>query len=112
MSFTVVGLPPVKAVTESRASVRIGETGDAVSSALGQAAPSRPFSEFLSAQIEGVNGLQKQADQAVADMVTGQSNNIHEMMIALGKADTSIRLLGQVRNKALDAYREVMRMSI
>jgi flagellar hook-basal body complex protein FliE len=41
--------------------------------------------------------------------VTGKAG-IHETMIALQKADISLRLLLQIRNKAMDAYREVMRM--
>jgi flagellar hook-basal body complex protein FliE len=72
----------------------------------------KPFSEFLKAQVENVNGLQKEADTAVAAMVTGQSGNLHETMIALDKADVSFRMATKVRTKIIDAYHEVMRMNI
>lgn len=72
----------------------------------------RPFSDFLKAQVESVNNLQKEADSAVAAMVTGQSGNLHETMIALDKADVSFRTLTKVRTKIIDAYHEVMRMQI
>ena len=72
----------------------------------------RPFSEFLEAQVKNVNQVQKEADTAVAEMVTGRSGNLHETMLALDKADVSFRMLTKVRNKMIDAYHEVMRMNI
>ena len=45
-------------------------------------------------------------------MATGRSHNIHETMIALDKADVSFRMLTKVRNKAVEAYQEIMRMQI
>lgn len=72
----------------------------------------KPFADFLKAQVENVNGLQKEADTAVAAMVTGQSGNLHETMIALDKADVSFRMMTKVRSKIIDAYHEVMRMNI
>ncbi len=72
----------------------------------------KPFTDFLKAQLENVNSLQKEADTAVAAMVTGQSGNVHETMIALDKADVSFRMMIKVRTKIIDAYHEVMRMNI
>ncbi len=51
------------------------------------------------------------AQRGVEDYSTGKAQNLHETMIALEKADISFSLLVSVRNKLLDAYREVMRMS-
>ena len=70
------------------------------------------FQDYLSEQISGVNDTIMQADQRVADVATGRSRNLHEMMIALNKADLSLKMLTQVRNKALEAYQELMRMSL
>jgi flagellar hook-basal body complex protein FliE len=52
------------------------------------------------------------ADQTVLKANTGESVDLHEMMIAMEKADISLRLMVQVRNKAIDAYHEIMRMQI
>jgi flagellar hook-basal body complex protein FliE len=52
------------------------------------------------------------ADQTVLKANTGESVDLHEMMIAMEKADISLRLMVQVRNKAMDAYHEIMRMQI
>jgi flagellar hook-basal body complex protein FliE len=59
-----------------------------------------------------VNSTIVTADQKVADVTTGKSKNLHEMMVALNKADLSLRMLTSVRNKAVEAYQEIMRMSL
>ena len=70
------------------------------------------FVDYLSSQVEQVNHKIVAADQRVADVATGKSQNLHEMMVALNKADLSLKMLTQVRNKAVEAYQELMRMSL
>ena len=70
------------------------------------------FSDYLSEQVNKVNSKIVTADQKVADVATGKSKNLHEMMVALNKADLSLRMLTSVRNKAVEAYQELMRMSL
>ena len=83
----------------------------------GQAAPVVPtdgktFSEILSKSFESVNDQQHQADQAIRELVSGRSKNIHETLLTVERADASLKLAMQVRNKILDAYREIMRMQV
>ncbi|MFW5901410.1 MAG: flagellar hook-basal body complex protein FliE [Thermodesulfobacteriota bacterium] len=54
----------------------------------------------------------KQADQAAVQANTGGPVDLHDVMISMEKADISLRLLVQVRNKAVDAYKEIMRMQV
>ncbi len=54
----------------------------------------------------------QQADETVLEANTGGDVDVHEMMIAMEKADMSLRLLVQVRNKTVDAYKEIMRMQV
>ena len=70
------------------------------------------FVDYLSAQVEQVNHKIVAADRRVADVATGKSHNLHEMMVALNKADLSLKMLTQVRNKAVEAYQDLMRMSL
>jgi len=51
--------------------------------------------------IKDVHNLQKQADQAIAKIQTEESGSIHEVIIAMEKADISFRMMMQVRNKLL-----------
>ena len=60
--------------------------------------------------IEAVNDSQQNADSATKQVIKG-SMGIHEGMMAISRADISLRLLLQVRNKVMDAYREISRMS-
>jgi flagellar hook-basal body complex protein FliE len=70
------------------------------------------FGELLEKTINEVNQSQLDSDKAVEQLQTGQAKNIHETMIALEKADISMRLMVQIRNKVVDAYQEIMRMQV
>jgi len=70
------------------------------------------FSDVLRKSVENVNQFQVEADQAVKEMVAGRNKNIHETMLAVERADVSLKLMMQVRNKIIDAYKEIMRMQI
>jgi len=72
----------------------------------------KPFGEFLADSMNKVNGLQNDANIAVQKLVTGESKNIHETLLAVEKADIAFRSMNQIRSKILDAYREVMKMQI
>lgn len=70
------------------------------------------FGDLLTEKISEANEALKDADSKVEELVAGRSKNIHGTMIALEKADISYKMLMQVRNKMLDAYREIMRMQV
>jgi flagellar hook-basal body complex protein FliE len=70
------------------------------------------FGETLNKAIADVNTLQNEAGKAVDKMVVGEEVDLHEVMIAVEKAKTSFDLLMEIRNKTIDAYREIMRMQV
>jgi flagellar hook-basal body complex protein FliE len=70
------------------------------------------FADILKNSFQQVNEHQLQADQAIRELVSGRSKNIHETLLAVERADSSLKLMMQVRNKVLDAYREIMRMQV
>ncbi|NLI32682.1 MAG: flagellar hook-basal body complex protein FliE [Deltaproteobacteria bacterium] len=71
---------------------------------------SESFTGALSSKLQEINALQSQSDKAMAEGSIQGANSIHETMIQVEEADISLRLLTRVRNKALEAYQEVMRM--
>lgn len=80
-----------------------------------QQAPSREpaaFSDMLKSSIETVNRQQIAADEAVKNLATGRDKDIHHTMIEMEKASVSLKMVMQVRNKMIDAYQEIMRMSV
>ncbi len=68
------------------------------------------FGDALAEFVNKVDEVQRTAQQQSIDFAEGRTDDIHGTMIALQRADISLRLLGSVRNRALEAYREVMRM--
>lgn len=70
------------------------------------------FAEVLQSAVEDVKRLQQEAGDAARAFVVGQAPSIHDTMIALEKADISLRFLTQVRNKVVEAYQEIMRMQV
>ncbi|RZA14668.1 MAG: flagellar hook-basal body complex protein FliE, partial [Proteobacteria bacterium] len=51
-------------------------------------------------------------DKKATDLANGKDTNIHETMLASSQAELSFNMMVQVRNKALSAYQEIMRMPI
>ena len=70
------------------------------------------FIDHLEAGIKGVNDSQKFADKKSTDLATGKEKNIHETMLATSQAELSFNLMVQIRNKAIEAYQEIMRMPV
>lgn len=70
------------------------------------------FGDMLTTMVEQTNAQQQHADQAIVQLHSGGEKNLHEAMIAMEKADVSLRYTIQVRNKAIDAYQEIMRMQV
>ena len=68
------------------------------------------FGATLKNAINQVNDLQSASDQQVSDLVQGNRQDIHNVMIAVEKADVAFQLMMQVRNKIVSAYQEVSRM--
>jgi flagellar hook-basal body complex protein FliE len=70
------------------------------------------FADVIKSTIEQVNQAQNNGEQAIEQLNTGKAESMHEVMIAVEEADISLKMLVQMRNKALQAYEEVMRMQI
>ncbi len=70
------------------------------------------FAGFLKDELNKVDALQKDAEAASIELVTGQIQDLHTVMVALEKANLSLGLTIEVRNKVLDAYNQIMRMQI
>jgi flagellar hook-basal body complex protein FliE len=70
------------------------------------------FATLLQQSLERVDGLQHEADAAARAFALGQAPSVHDTMIAMEKADLSLRLTTKVRNKVVEAYQEIMRMQV
>jgi len=70
------------------------------------------FASHLDKSISEVNQLLVEADQKSVDLGVGKSENLHQAMISIEKADTAFKLMVQVRNKILEAYSDIMKMTV
>ncbi|MDR2638997.1 MAG: flagellar hook-basal body complex protein FliE [Helicobacteraceae bacterium] len=67
------------------------------------------FADLLKNSFEETNILQEEGEKAVTDIATGAVKDLHQAAIALGKAESSMKLMLEIRNKAVNAYREIIR---
>lgn len=74
--------------------------------------PKKSFIDTMKQTIDEVNAYQKDSQKALADVATGQIKDLHQAAIAIGKAETSMKVMLEVRNKAINAYREISRTQI
>ena len=74
------------------------------------AAEATPFSDLLTDAVGQVSSLQAQAESAVTGLMTGSGVDVHTAMIAAEKESMAFELSLAVRNKAVQAYQQVMSM--
>jgi len=85
--------------------------GKAGAGAVGEGSETQ-FLDLLKEGIADVNKGMKESDKASMDLATGKSSNIHQTMLAVTKAELGFNMLVQLRNKAIEAYQDVMRMQV
>ena len=77
-----------------------------------QAGGNGDFASTLKNALEDVNEIQEKGDEAMADLATGQVKDLHQAAIAIGKAELNMKMMLEIRNKALNAYKEISRTQI
>ena len=70
------------------------------------------FLSVLKASLNDVNDMQIKGDEALRDIATGQVKDLHQAAIAIDKAEISMKMMLEIRNKALSAYKEILRTQI
>ena len=99
IQYNFIAPPGVEGRTEAPAIPASGEAGGA------------GFSKQLGSAIQQLDQLHVDADEQ-ANAIANGGGNLHEVALAFEKADVAMRLATKVRNKLVEAYNEVMRMSI
>ena len=70
------------------------------------------FKDFLIESIEKVNADQLYAEKMDQALILGETDNLHDVMIASQKAELSLSFAVEVRNKILEAYKEILRIQM
>jgi flagellar hook-basal body complex protein FliE len=74
--------------------------------------PGPDFKSVLFDSLDAVNRLQTEADRGVERLLTGETDNVAEVLTAVNKAGIAFDLLMEIRNKLTEAYLEIQRMQV
>jgi flagellar hook-basal body complex protein FliE len=81
----------------------------------GVAAPSEAgggFGQLVTDRLEALQGLHKTSDDFAVQAATGDLKDVHDYMIAASESSVATELTVAVRNKAVEAFTEIMRMQV
>ena len=70
------------------------------------------FQDTLEYAMDRVDRAHKDAEAELTSFVTGETDDLHEVMISMNQAKLSFQMMVEVRNKMLDTYQELMRMQV
>jgi flagellar hook-basal body complex protein FliE len=70
------------------------------------------FEKLFNNEISQINTSIEKADNEVRKLAVGESDNIHQVMLSVAKAQTAFELAVQVRNRVVEGAQELLRMSI
>lgn len=110
MSITVTGLQAYNnALADfTKAQRQFQKTSAGIADA--QPAPVTSFSDTLHNSLSTVNDMQAQKSSMIQAFASGETQNVHELMITMQKAGLAVNLTSAVRNKVLEAYRELSKL--
>lgn len=74
--------------------------------------PSVSFGNYLKEAVKGLNDSQLQANSSINSFLKGDQIDVHQVMLSMQKAELSLNLAMQLRNKVIAAYEEIMRMQV
>jgi flagellar hook-basal body complex protein FliE len=100
MQVTPLALPPVTGSTATTALTVRGGSGTSAA----------PFADLFTDAVGQMNQLEGQAHASVQGLMTGSGVDVHQAMIAAEKASLAFELAMSVRNKAVQAYQQVIGM--
>jgi flagellar hook-basal body complex protein FliE len=70
------------------------------------------FKQAMSNFLNEVNTMQVKADESIQKMAAGEITDVHQVMNSVQEANVAFNLMMEIRNKVVDAYKEVIRMRI
>ncbi len=109
-----VGMGPQQPRTVSPEELRgIGGDGTGIEQRqLRHISSGESFSDLLARAVGSVDQSMKNSDQMIEDFIAGKTDNVHDVMISMQRAQLSFQMMVEIRNKAIEAYHEISRMQI
>ncbi len=113
INFTPLTTSPGQPVSESFQLPQAGEVS-ALAPAAASASSASPttWGHMVQQMVLDVNAKQQTAAQKVTDVLQGGPTPVHDAMVATEEASLSFEFLGEMRNKMVEAYQQVMQMQV
>ena len=102
----------IPGLAEDNPASRIGGAGGVGKPDAASGAGQGGFANFLTQAVAEVDGKMRAAGIEQTKVLTGESTNLHQAMIAMQEANVAFTLMVEVRNKLVESYQEVMRMQV
>lgn len=99
-------LDPIRQIMDAQGPAAAGPANNARNI---QGAEGGNFGDVLKGFVNQVDEAQKGFDKAIEAVERGDTDNLHQLMIAQSQAQLTLRMASEVRNKVVEAYQEVMR---
>ncbi len=106
MTTPIGPLPPVSPFGE------IGPAAPAAPSAEGGASGTKSFGDLLGDKLEALGQMQTDATNQAQALATGTATDVSEVVMSVERASLGLQVAAQVRNKAVEAYQEILRMQV
>ena len=103
-------IPAIGAVSGLGASAGLTATSGASAAPAPSGTGGGSFGNALTGAIDDLQQLQGTSDKLAIQAVTGNLDDIHNATLASTRAQVTLELVAGVRNKAVDAFNEIMRM--
>ncbi len=72
----------------------------------------KSFGNYLADELKNTNNLEKNSENLNAALAAGQIDDVSQVVVASEKAEIALQLTLQMRNRAVEAYQEIMRMQV
>ena len=99
---SAVGIPGV-GLDPTRSATTIGAAGDSSGGS---------FGDVISNAVDALNESHAEADRLAVQAATGDLNAVHDYTIAATEAQLLTQLTVEVRNRAVEAFNDIMRMQV
>ena len=93
----------------------IGAVGSGLptpSAGVGKPGHQLPFADLVNDLLQNANGQQADVKETVNQLITGETDSIHDVVLTAAQADLAFRLVMEVRDRLIASYQEVMRMQM
>ena len=74
--------------------------------------PTEGFGQMLDGLVASVDAKQAEAQALTKSVLLGNTDQLHQSVIAMQEASVSFSMMVEVRNKLIESYQELMRMSV